>query len=1036
MFKLKNKAIMRIAVFAIILTIVLWLLPAGFISAEDTAPKTIEELQQAVTDATTALADAQAAADAANAALAAAQTAADAANTALADAKAALDTANAALATAQAGGVAEDIAVAQASVDSAVSALADAQAAADAANAALAAAQTAADAANAALADAQTALDAANTALEEALNQEGGEDPVIEPPIEQPVGGVILNPVLSTDKEDYSPEETVIISGTGFAPNAVYTIQVIRPDGSIVIGDGSFTPGSDSVLTDASGNFTYNYILDGILGMYTVNAVDESGITIATTTFTDCSWIFKLRKYGEINGTAGWQSGEPWLQGAEFKLQRWEGGGWGGGWNTKQTKTTDSDGKLQFNPVGTGDYRIIESSAPSNYQGSYVSTTFHITGGDHTEDLGNIPNTPQLGKVTITKSGLEHGHSPDWRDEVKFILDGPNGLHYEQILDCTSGGNPDNVTWDNLPYGNYTLTESYDGLGNKYTYTSNFTSPTSFTVDSSHTLFTYNVVNCKLVGRVHIDKSGLEWGYWWRDYAIFTLTGPTGPDSQTRTVNLDNCWWTFDVDDDETWDNLPPGSYTLNESYPGDNDFDYTSNISFPVTFDITAGSTNHEFDVENCVARFGSIVVTKSGLMPGDLVKISLFKGATLIEDKLNVGNETVTFSNLVFGNDYTIVEAYASGNIYSYGVATQNPVNPINVANSTPVCVTLVNHPEKGSINIHKTGLEDGDTAVFSLTGPGGPYTDITVAEGETKGWPNLPYGSYTVTESTGGGNTWVYNTDLSSSPIDINGDNENPTINVTNTALKGSIEIFKTDQVTGLPLEGSTFELWKFSSPVLIDTIVLGPGSNGHHKWENLPYGHYQVKETVAPTGYLLRDPVDVIIDPAGTLNFVLLSEIADPRIPSQLRLTKTDSVTGLPVPGATYNIYDSGSNLVEIITTGPDGSVAVTLVNWGTYTVKEATAPAGYLLDPTTYTITFDANNTSITLNVKDTPAGGGGPPTLTVAGLTEGTIQVLAFTGMDPIIPISGGSAVIAGLAMLLATLRRRVNKREVRPDKG
>ena len=104
--------------------------------------------------------------------------------------------------------------------------------------------------------------------------------------------------------------------------------------------------------------------------------------------------------------------------------------------------------------------------------------------------------------------------------------------------------------------------------------------------------------------------------------------------------------------------------------------------------------------------------------------------------------------------------------------------------------------------------------------------------------------------------------------------------------------------------------------------------------------------------------------------------------------------------------------------------------------GTYTVKEFKEAAGYLLDPTIYTVTFSPSNTNITLNVQDTPkgrgtTGGGTVGTVTVAGLTTppGVIQVLAFTGMDPIIPISGGSAVIGGLAMILATLRRKRNKK-------
>jgi hypothetical protein len=50
----------------------------------------------------------------------------------------------------------------------------------------------------------------------------------------------------------------------------------------------------------------------------------------------------------------------------------------------------------------------------------------------------------------------------------------------------------------------------------------------------------------------------------------------------------------------------------------------------------------------------------------------------------------------------------------------------------------------------------------------------------------------------------------------------------------------------------------------------------------------------------------------------------------------------------------------------------------------------------------------------------TPSAG----VVTVAALTEG-IQVLAFTGQDPIIPIAGLTALIAGLAMVVITFSRR-----------
>ena len=100
-------------------------------------------------------------------------------------------------------------------------------------------------------------------------------------------------PVLKTDKDDYSPEGIVTITGGGFAPNTLYAIPVIRPDGSIVTGDGSFSCGWDTVQSRGSGAFTYRYQLDGIVGIYEVRAYPSpwdgnlSEIPLATITFTD-----------------------------------------------------------------------------------------------------------------------------------------------------------------------------------------------------------------------------------------------------------------------------------------------------------------------------------------------------------------------------------------------------------------------------------------------------------------------------------------------------------------------------------------------------------------------------------------------------------------------------------------------------------------------------------------------------------------------------------------------------------------------------
>ena len=86
-----------------------------------------------------------------------------------------------------------------------------------------------------------------------------------------------------TDKEDYSPEETVTIYGSGFNPEATVNITVTRPDGNT---------NEWAVTSDSSGSFTTTYLLDGITGTYTVTATD--GTNTATTTFTDAVVLINI----------------------------------------------------------------------------------------------------------------------------------------------------------------------------------------------------------------------------------------------------------------------------------------------------------------------------------------------------------------------------------------------------------------------------------------------------------------------------------------------------------------------------------------------------------------------------------------------------------------------------------------------------------------------------------------------------------------------------------------------------------------------
>ena len=91
---------------------------------------------------------------------------------------------------------------------------------------------------------------------------------------------VLGSATLTTNKPDYSPTDTVIVTGTGFIPKHDYTLEISSPDPPAV----DFTTG---ITTDPQGSFIYAYQLDGnYRPNYTINVKDGSTI-VATTTFTD-----------------------------------------------------------------------------------------------------------------------------------------------------------------------------------------------------------------------------------------------------------------------------------------------------------------------------------------------------------------------------------------------------------------------------------------------------------------------------------------------------------------------------------------------------------------------------------------------------------------------------------------------------------------------------------------------------------------------------------------------------------------------------
>ena len=101
--------------------------------------------------------------------------------------------------------------------------------------------------------------------------------------------------VLTTDKQDYAPTDTVLITGSNLLPNTDYILSISSQD-QPPIGVNV------QVKSDGKGEFAYAYQLDGnYRPNYKAELKDLTGTVVASTTFTDSRTINSATLNGQTN---------------------------------------------------------------------------------------------------------------------------------------------------------------------------------------------------------------------------------------------------------------------------------------------------------------------------------------------------------------------------------------------------------------------------------------------------------------------------------------------------------------------------------------------------------------------------------------------------------------------------------------------------------------------------------------------------------------------------------------------------------------
>ena len=234
------------------------------------------------------------------------------------------------------------------------------------------------------------------------------------------------------------------------------------------------------------------------------------------------------------------------------------------------------------------------------------------------------------------------------------------------------------------------------------------------------------------------------------------------------------------------------------------------------------------------------------------------------------------------------------------------------------------------------------------------------------------------------------------------------------VVNTAERGAIRLLKTDATNGEALAGATFAIYRVAEDGTVaeeptDTQVSG--ADGMVSFENLTVGDYEIRETNAPTGWLVStDTISAKVSADGEV--VDAGRVNNERIRADIIAHKVDSQTHAGLAGATFVLEREGEQIATA-TSDADGLVTFKDVEYGTYTIREERAPLGYALSETRLTAVVSENGVSVD------------------AGTIENRFVVdqstLARTGVDAEVLRYAGLVGLIGVSLLLAARYRRLS---------
>ena len=635
---------------------------------------------------------------------------------------------------------------------------------------------------------------------------------------------------------------------------------------------------------------------------------------------------------------------------------------------------TDGEGNV-YTFSGWTEYDQGDSRIQLNGAASFAITADTVIYGSWTK---TTPPTTEPGSITITKSfaGLPENLRPV---SVSFSVTGPNEFSTTVTL---SAENQWSSTISGLSEGAYTITEGAADVDG-YVYASNFTGGSTtvtltksaldpetnkYTVSSERAAFenTYTKLGSLKIAKTFGPDSELN-----KDSAnigkfVFSVAGPDG--FETRTIELpiasSETPWEF------TLENLPAGDYTVTEDPTSAARDSYNLTINSAgaeddkVTVSVNNGSTaeakitnTYTKNISGEIHNPASFKIVK---IDGQENKLSGAEFTLYDEDGSVVSTQTTdSKGEAVFGGftkaaEYTLKETKAPEGYVateqSWTVTVKlkdgDPTIQISedgkfwnriynwVVSSDPKDVdgvlTVTNARQTGSLVIKKTVENnrklgpEAEEYTFNLT-IGNEEQTFTLKAGESKTIENIPYGTaYKVLEEVSEDASWNV-----VSPVGGKSEGtisqEKTTVDFVNryeyadTAEMVVFSAVKQSSKDGKALAGAEFTVYS-DKECKTSVATATTDANGKLAFGFKSAGSFYLKETKAPSGYVLSDKVvELTVSNKGY--------VVD-RVENE---DQTDTTTIVPVLELTVKGAEllTGSTSVFVLENDPESYIDITV-----------------------------------------------------------------------------------------------------------